>query len=44
MEMAFVLVKAKHRNPTWQGYNCAVSKRQVQWYVDPAFHNWQFSD
>ncbi|KAI4267754.1 MAG: hypothetical protein LQ337_008202 [Flavoplaca oasis] len=30
IEMAFVLVKAKHRNPTWQSYNCAVSIKRVQ--------------
>ncbi|KAI4225667.1 MAG: hypothetical protein L6R36_003747 [Xanthoria steineri] len=37
METAFVLVQAKHRNPGWQGYRCAVSKRQVQWLALSAF-------
>ncbi|KAL8811749.1 MAG: hypothetical protein Q9200_001548 [Gallowayella weberi] len=35
--VAFVLIKAKHRNQTSQEYNCAVSKRQVQWLALTAF-------
>lgn len=35
VDMAFVLVKAKHRSQTSQEYACAVSKRQVQWLVNP---------
>lgn len=37
IEMAFMLVKAKHRNQTSHEYACAVSKRQVQWLALTAF-------
>lgn len=31
VEMAFVLIKGKHKRQTEQGYTCAVSKCQVEW-------------
>lgn len=31
MDMAFVLIQGKHKIHHMQDYNCAVSKRQVQW-------------
>ncbi|KAL8928211.1 MAG: hypothetical protein Q9208_001921 [Pyrenodesmia sp. 3 TL-2023] len=39
VDMAFVLVKAKHRSQASQEYACAVSKRQVQWLALTAFEN-----
>ena len=37
VDMAFVLVKAMHKCPASQEYNCAVSKSQVQWLAMTAF-------
>ncbi|KAL9002382.1 MAG: hypothetical protein Q9188_004681 [Gyalolechia gomerana] len=37
IDMAFVLVKAKHRSRTSHEYACGVSKRQVQWLALTAF-------
>ena len=30
-DLAFTLVKAKHKDNIQQDYDCAVSKRQIQW-------------
>ncbi|KAL8680445.1 MAG: hypothetical protein Q9186_003343 [Xanthomendoza sp. 1 TL-2023] len=37
VDVAFILIQAKHRSQTSQEYNCAVSKRQVQWLALTAF-------
>ncbi|KAL8950083.1 MAG: hypothetical protein Q9222_003867 [Ikaeria aurantiellina] len=39
IDMAFALIKSKHRSQTPQEYRCAVSKRQVSWLALTAFHN-----
>lgn len=31
VELAFVLIKGKHKSRTEQGYTCTVSKCQVEW-------------
>lgn len=31
IDLAFTLIKAKHKNNFIDGYQCVVSKRQVQW-------------
>ncbi|KAL8867135.1 MAG: hypothetical protein Q9174_005857 [Haloplaca sp. 1 TL-2023] len=37
VDMAFVLIKARHKSPDSQEYSCAVSKNQVQWLAMSAF-------
>ncbi|KAL8717849.1 MAG: hypothetical protein Q9181_008274 [Wetmoreana brouardii] len=39
MELAFVLIKAKHKSPKSHEYNCVLSKRQVQWLALTAFRD-----
>lgn len=31
IDLAFTLIKAKHKNNVIDDYQCVVSKRQVQW-------------
>lgn len=31
IDLAFTLIKAKHKNNFIDGYQCAVSRRQVHW-------------
>ncbi|KAL9578805.1 MAG: hypothetical protein Q9212_005488, partial [Teloschistes hypoglaucus] len=37
IDMAFVLIKAKHKSPSAQAYSCTVNKGQVQWLALTAF-------
>lgn len=35
IDVAFTLIQAKHQSNLSNGYECVVSKRQVQWYKLP---------
>ncbi len=36
IDLAYTLIKAKHKDSQIDGYQCVVSKRQVQWYTTPS--------
>ncbi|SLM33959.1 telomerase reverse transcriptase [Lasallia pustulata] len=37
VNLAFVLIKSKHKNPRVQGYQCAINRLQIQWLASTAF-------
>ncbi|KAL8771820.1 MAG: hypothetical protein Q9194_004766 [Teloschistes cf. exilis] len=37
IDMAFVIIQAKHKSPSAQAYSCTVNKSQVQWLALTAF-------